>query len=63
MRKQTYSITEAATILGVGRDGLYRAVRENRIPVLRLGKRRCRIPVEVIQAILADPSSIKSGEG
>ncbi|SHO48918.1 helix-turn-helix domain-containing protein [Anaerocolumna xylanovorans] len=39
MEKITYSIDEAAKIVGVGRSLMYQLAREGKIPVLRLGNR------------------------
>lgn len=39
MEKMTYSIKEAAEILGVSKSFMYKLVQGNEIPVIRLGKR------------------------
>jgi excisionase family DNA binding protein len=35
----TYSISEAAKLLGIGRNACYEAAKTGQIPVLRIGKR------------------------
>ncbi|ROR28518.1 excisionase family DNA binding protein [Mobilisporobacter senegalensis] len=39
MEKLTYSVTEAAELIGIGKSLMYELVRENKIPVVRMGKR------------------------
>lgn len=47
----TVSVTEAAEILGVGRDAAYKGVQEGQIPSLRLG-RQIRIPTSKLRDLL-----------
>jgi excisionase family DNA binding protein len=37
--RATYTIDEAATILGIGRTTAYRAARSGEIPTIRIGRR------------------------
>lgn len=39
MEKLTFSIDEAARLIGVGRSLMYQLARENKIPAIRLGNR------------------------
>ena len=48
MNKITFSVTEAAEVLGVSRSFMCQLVKENRIPSLKLGKRL--IPKESLEA-------------
>ena len=49
MDRITFSVTEAAEVLGVSRSFMYQLVKENRIPSLKLGNRRL-IPKESLEA-------------
>jgi len=40
MAELTLSVTEAGQLLGVGKASLYRAIREGRMPALRIGQKR-----------------------
>ncbi len=52
----TLSVPEAAKALGVGMHAVYRAVRERRVPALRIGtKPKFRIPRVAIDRLLEDP--------
>ncbi len=39
MTKQTYTIPEAANILGIGRSAAYEGARTGEIPTIKIGKR------------------------
>lgn len=39
MERMTYNIAEAAKVLGVSKSFMYKLVRNNEVPVIRLGKR------------------------
>ena len=59
IERQTYSVTEAARILGVGKVTLYKAIREGNIEALRIGaKPRIVVPKYVIERMLKNPSGI-----
>lgn len=38
--RQTYTVREAAAILGVGAATLYRAIERQEVPAIRIGRRR-----------------------
>jgi excisionase family DNA binding protein len=52
----TMSVEEAATMLGVGRDAGYEAVRRGQIPALRVG-RAWRVPRAALMKILEAPAA------
>ena len=58
MKKRTYSVEEAAKILGIGRSAAYQAVRTGEIPAIRIG-RRLLVPVQSLEQLLstAKPST------
>lgn len=39
MEKKTYQITEVAEMLGISRGFVYQMIREEKIPVVRFGRR------------------------
>ena len=51
-RKLTYTVTEAAELLGISRSSAYECVRRGEIPSLTLG-RRVVIPRHGLEALLA----------
>jgi len=53
---------EAAAKLGLGRASVYRLLREGRLPAVRLG-RVYRVPVRVLEEILARPESLSLPDG
>ncbi len=63
----TYSILEAATVLGVSDDLVYELVERKELPCLRLGRRRV-IPRQAIDLILDqtlagfDPNVVRSAQ-
>ncbi len=52
MEKRTYSIPEAAKVLGIGRTAAYEAARTGEIPTIRIGK-RILVPVAALERLLA----------
>jgi len=52
MQKQTFSIPEAAEVLGIGRSAAYEAARTGQIPVIRIGK-RILVPAVALENMLA----------
>lgn len=52
----TYTIEEAARLLGISRGSAYEAVRRGELPVLKIGK-RLLVPRAVLERILTDPQS------
>ena len=55
MEKQTFSVPEAAEILGLGRNGGYDAVRRGEIPVIKIGK-RLLVPKAALDRLLQGPT-------
>lgn len=49
MEKQTYTVEEAAEVLGVSRGAAYQAARDRKIPTIRIGK-RILVPVKALEA-------------
>ena len=47
-QRQTITVTEAAKLLGVGRNQAYEAVRRGEIPAIRIG-RRLLIPIRALE--------------
>jgi excisionase family DNA binding protein len=39
LSRRTYSVVEAAALLGIGRNGAYEAIARGDLPAIRLGKR------------------------
>ena len=58
MKKRTYTVEEAAKILGIGRSAAYQAVGTGEIPAIRIGK-RWLVPVQALEQLLstAKPST------
>jgi excisionase family DNA binding protein len=54
--RRTFTVREAAQVLGIGRDATYAAVQSGTIPSIRVG-RRVVIPREAIGRILAQGRS------
>jgi excisionase family DNA binding protein len=50
-RKVAHSINEAALIIGIGRDGVYRAIHERRLRARKFGKRTLILATD-LQAFL-----------
>ncbi len=58
METQTLSVRQAAQVLGVGTRSLYQAVRDGRMPVLRIGRKpKFRIPRVAVKWLLEHPES------
>lgn len=57
LARRTYSVREAAQILGIGRDSMYAAVAAGLVPTIRVG-RRVVIPRHVIHRILTSGESL-----
>ena len=51
MQKHTYSIPEAAKVLGIGKSAAYEAARTGEIPTIKIGK-RILIPVAQLEQLL-----------
>jgi len=58
----TYSVMEAARVLGVGQRSIYTAVREGRLPAIRVGRKpKLRIPKVAVQELLQHPERWATG--
>ena len=60
--RRTYSIDEAAQLLGIGRNQAYEAAKRGDIPVIRIGARRMLVPKVALDRLLehgraSNPSS------
>ncbi len=51
--RQTYTVTEAAKQLGIGRNAAYEAARKGEIPVIRIGK-RLLVPRVALERLLTN---------
>jgi len=59
---ETLSVNDAARLLGIGRARMYEAVREGRVPALKVGtKPKYRIPRRAIERLLDDPREFEKG--
>ena len=56
MEKQTYSVPEAAKILGLNRNSGYDAVKRGEIPVIKIGK-RLLVPKPALHRLLQQGSN------
>ena len=50
-QRETYSVDEAAVVLGIGRNAAYEAARRGDIPVIRIGG-RILIPKKALRQLL-----------
>ena len=62
MERRTYTVTEAATVLGISRTSAYERVRAGELPALRLG-RRIVITRAVVDAMLGDSADRSDERG
>ena len=60
MERRTYTVTEAATVLGISRTSAYERVRAGELPALRLG-RRIVITRAVVDAMLGGAPTRSEG--
>ena len=60
--KITYTVTEAAELLGISRSSAYECVRRGEIPSLTLG-RRVVIPYRAFEALLDRTRSPETRDG
>ena len=61
MERRTYTVTEAATVLGISRTSAYERVRAGELPALRLG-RRIVITRAVVDAMLGGAPTTRGTE-
>ncbi len=52
-RRLTYTVEEAASLLGISRGLAYEMVRQGDLPALRLGQRRLLVPVASLEEWLS----------
>jgi excisionase family DNA binding protein len=62
MERRTYTVTEAAAVLGISRTSAYERVRAGELPALRLG-RRIVITRSVVDAMLTAVPALGGGQG
>jgi len=55
--RQTLTVEEAATLLGIGRNSAYQAIARGELPALRLG-RRLLVPRAALERHLAESGAI-----
>jgi excisionase family DNA binding protein len=57
----TYSVAEAAQVLGVGQRTVYEAIRSGLLPALRVGRRpKLRVPKSAVHELLRHPERWRS---
>ena len=56
MEKRTYTVPEAAVVLGIGRNAAYEAARTHQIPSIRIGK-RILVPAAALDRLAAEGRS------
>ena len=54
MTTQTYSATEVQKLLGISRGLTYKLIREGKLPVLRIGVKRLRLPKVAIDDLVTN---------
>jgi len=61
-RARTYSVSEAAKVLGVGQRSVYEAIRTRRLPAIRVGRKpKLRVPKAAIERLLSHPEEWERG--
>lgn len=60
LERRTYTVREAAQVLGLGRNATYSAIYRGEVPALRLG-RRIVVPMDALHRLLDDPSMVRRG--
>ena len=58
--KMLLNVREAAFLLGIQPTDVYRLIREGKLPVCKIGRRRVRIPVKQLKEYI---ESTRAGEG
>ena len=59
VNRKTYTVEEAARILGVSKATIYKAVQESKIPSIRLG-RRILVPEGLLMEMLGETNDHES---
>jgi excisionase family DNA binding protein len=62
MDRQTFTVEEAAQLLGIGRNSAYEAVRRGELPVIRIG-RRYVVPRLALERMLANAMQGHADQG
>ena len=57
LERRTYTVEEAAQILGISRSSAYEAARKGEIPTIRIGK-LIRVPADQLDRLLNGETSI-----
>jgi len=58
----TYSVLEAARVLGIGTRSVYDAIHDGRLPALRIGRKpKLRIPKLAVEELLRNPPRWETG--
>jgi excisionase family DNA binding protein len=57
MKRRTLSISEVATILGVGRNTAYRAAKAGQIPTIRVGG-RILVPLAALNDLIREAPDV-----
>lgn len=52
VERKTVTITEAGEILGIGKSKAYELARAGKLPVLKLGPRLWRVPMNALEKYL-----------
>lgn len=53
LEKKTYTITEAAQVIGISRSFAFKLAKEGKLPILKLGSKRV-IPIDVLNKWLEE---------
>ena len=61
MERETYTVTEAARILGIGRSAAYEGVQSGQIPHIRVG-RRILVPHVALERLLQAQNRQRNGD-
>jgi excisionase family DNA binding protein len=61
-RRATLTVTEAAKLLGIGRQLAYEGVKTGQIPVIKVG-RRLLVPRAAVEKLLEDPKPLNLASG
>jgi excisionase family DNA binding protein len=59
--RQTYTITEAASLFGCTRTQVYEMIAANRLHAFTVGTHARRIPADEVRRLLADPTMASTG--
>lgn len=54
VKRKIYTVDQVAKMLGISRNGMYRAIERGEIPSVRIGK-RIVVPKHVVHKMLGEP--------